>query len=148
MVENRKQRGKAMSVPAGLAVGGLTSLGVTLGTGLALAWLIHGEHMEMENIGYGIMIMLLAASFSGAEVAYSRIRRQRMLVCVLSGAVYMGILLSMTALFFGGQYSGVGVSSLLILAGCVTAGLLGLRQGRAEGNHRHRHLRQKGIRKP
>lgn len=142
MAGNRKITGKTMSMPAGLAVGGLTSLGVTLGMGMALAWLIHKERMGMENVGYGIMVLLLAASFLGAEVAYCQIRRQRMLVCGLSGVVYMAILLSMAALFFGGQYSGVGVTALVILAGCGTAGLLGLRQGRGGSSRKHRRIRR------
>lgn len=125
-----KATGRTLSMPAGLAVGGLTSLGITLGGSAILAWLIHREMMEMENVGYWILGMLLAASFFGAMTAWRKIRRRRMLVCAASGAVYMGILLAVPALFFGGKYSGVWVTALVVLAGSLAAGLLGLRQGR------------------
>lgn len=128
-----KPTGRAMSMPAGLAVGGLTSLGVTLAGVAVLAWLIHGERMEMESIGYGILVLLLIASYLGAITAFRKIRRRRMLVCAASGAVYLGSLLCIPALFFGGQYSGIGVTTLLVLAGSGCAGLLGLRQGRGVG---------------
>lgn len=117
-------------MPGGLAVGAGVSLGVTLLFALVLAKLVDSERMAFESIGYGIMALLLAASFLGALTAFGRIRRQRLLVCGLSGLVYFGLLLSITALFFGGQYDGVGVTALLVLAGCMSAGLLGLRQGR------------------
>lgn len=130
--------GRAMSMPAGLAVGGLTSLGITLAGTAGLAWLVHTERMEMESVGYGIMVLLLTASFLGAMLSYGKIKRRRMLVCASSGAVYMGILLLIPALFFGGQYGAVWATALLVMAGSVTAGLLGLRQGRGLGRKKIR----------
>lgn len=130
MKGKRKMTATTASMPGGLAVGGGVSLGVTLLLSAVLAWLLHRESMAMENIGYGILAMLLLASFLGAETAFGQIRRQRLLVCGLSGLIYFALLLSITALFFGGQYSGVGVTALLILAGSGAAALLGLRQGR------------------
>lgn len=130
MVVNGKVTGKAMSMPGGLAVGAGVSLGVTLLMAAVLAKLVDAERMAWENIGYGIMVLLLAASFAGAMVSFGKIKRQRMLVCGLSGVIYFAMLLAITALFFGGQYSAVGVTALLVLAGSGTAALLGLRQGR------------------
>lgn len=125
-----KPTGKTSSMPGGLAAGAGVSLGLTLGgTGL-MAWLVNRELLEMEAVGYGILGMLLMASFLGAMAAFRRIRRRRMVVCLASGGVYLGMLLSITALFFGGQYSGVWTTALLILAGSLTAGLLGVRRGR------------------
>lgn len=123
-----KTTGRAMSMPGGLAVGGGVSLGITLaGCGL-LAWLVGSERIDSQNIGYWIMALLLLGSFIGAVVACGRIKRQRLLVSVMSGAVYMGILLSITALFFGGQYDGVIVTTILVLGSSLAAGLLELRQ--------------------
>lgn len=133
--ETMKGTGKAMSMAGGLATGAAVSLGVTLaGTGV-LAWLVSGERMDMGHIGYGLLAVLLLGSFLGAWMAFRNIRRRRLMVCLVSGGVYLGILLGMTALFFGGQYSGVGTTALLILAGCMAAFLLGGEQGRG-GKHR------------
>lgn len=130
MVVNQKPTGRALSMPAGLAFGGVISLGVTLITAAILAKLVDMEKLPWENIGYGITVLLLLASFSGAMAAYAKIKRQRLLVCAASGGIYFGILLSITAFFFGGQYEAVGVTAALVLSGSTAAGLLGLRDGR------------------
>ena len=130
MVVNRKPTGRAMSIPAGLAVGGICSLSMTLLLTAVLAKLIETEAVGEENIGYGVMVILVLSAFIGALAAFGRVKRQRMLVCGASGLVYFGILMSMTALFFGGQYSSVGLTALLVILGCMAAGLLGLWQGR------------------
>lgn len=94
-----------------------------------LAKLVMDEKMAMEHVGYGIMILLLAASFLGAVTAQGKIKHRKMLVCLLSGLVYFIMLLAATALFFGGQYTGVGVTGLLILGGSGTAALATAGQG-------------------
>jgi len=133
---NQKKTGRASSIPAGLAVGGVVSLLTTLGSTVLLAWLISGGMMAEKNVGYGVLVMILLASFLGSEVAAGRIKHQRVAVCLLSGLVYFGILLSITALFFGGQYQAVGVTALLILGGSGTATLIGLQ--RNNGRKRRR----------
>lgn len=130
MAFSKKPTGRASSMPAGLAMGGLCGLAVTLlGAGI-LAKLIDANTLPETSIGYGVMVILMLASFLGALLAYNKIKRQRMLVCMASGLSLFLILLSMTALFFGGQYSGVGVTALLILCGSGLAALLGLRENR------------------
>lgn len=125
-------------MPAGLVFGAAVSLGITLISAAILAKLVDMERLAWENIGYGIMILLLLASFFGSMAAYAKIKRQRMLVCAVSGVIYFGMLLSITALFFGGQYDSIGVTAGLVLAGSIAAGLLGLRGG---GGKKGRKLR-------
>lgn len=121
----QKTTGKTASIPGGLAWGGAVSLGLTILLSGVLAWLLEKETILWENTGYWIMGMLLLSSFIGAWISAGRIKRQRLVVCLMSGLVYLGVLLSMTALFFGGQYEGVGVTMLLVLGGSMTAALLG-----------------------
>jgi len=113
-----------MSAAAGLALGGGVSLLITLLSAAVLAWMVDKERLAWEKIGYGIMVTLLLASMLGARFAYSRVKRQPLLICALSGVVYLGLLLSITALFFGGQYDGAVITSVLILGGSLAAGLL------------------------
>lgn len=135
MTVNRKPTGRASAMPAGLAIGGLSSLVLTLLGASILAKLVEAEMMKESSIGYGVMIMLLLASYLGAMMSFWRIKRQRMVVCLASGAIYFVILLGITALFFGGQYSAVGVTALLVFCGSGVAALLGLRENRG-GNRR------------
>lgn len=125
--------GKASSIPAGLAWGGATSLIMTLVLAAILAWLVIGEKIQQSQMGYGIMAILTASSFLGAKTAFARIQRRRMMVCAGAGCVYLGILLSITALFFGGQYSGVGETAVMILCGCALAFLLKMPSGKGMG---------------
>lgn len=117
MVLNQKPTGRTSSMPAGLALGGLISLLVTVLGSAGIAALVNGETIQETQIGYGIMIVVMMASFLGAFTAATKIRRRRLLVCGLSATVYFGILMAVTAVFFGGQYEAVGVTLLLVFGG-------------------------------
>ncbi len=129
-MHNQKPTGRALSIPSGIAMGTCLSMMVTFFSCAVLAWMVDNEKMQWEKIGYGIMVVILMASFWGSLLSFQKIKRQRLMVCLLSGAVYLAVLLSLTALFFGGQYQAVGVTSALILAGSGAAGLLGVRPQR------------------
>ena len=128
MTMNQKPTGTAMSMPAGLAVGGIWSLVVTIGLSAVIAKLIDGETVEQGSIGYFVISILLIASITGALQSFRKIKRRRMLVCLISGLIYFCVLLSITALCFGGQYQGIGVTGLVVLCGSSCAGLMGLRE--------------------
>lgn len=127
-----------MSIPMGLLLGGGVSMAVTLGAVAVLAKLLDSEKLAWENVGTGIVVMLIAASFLGAMVSSGKIKRQRLLVCAASGALYFGMLLAITALFFGGQYESVWLTGVLILVGSGGAVLIGLR---GEGKGRRRKIK-------
>lgn len=130
MVSNQKFTGKATSMAGGVLKGALASLIWTfLASGL-LAWLIHREYLPQNAVGYGRMVILLTASALGAAYAFGRVKRQRIAVSAYTSGVYFLMLLGMTALFFGGQYTGMGVTLLMVLAGTGSVLLLGGRGGR------------------
>jgi len=126
MVANKKVTGKASSMPTGLAIGVASSLGMTgLGASI-LAKLIASETVAELGIGYGVMLILLFSSVTGSFIAFKKIKHRRMTVCVLTGLIYCCVLLSVTAACFGGRYTGVHVTALVIMSGCVSVGILGL----------------------
>ena len=127
MTMNRKPTGTTMSMPAGLAIGGICSLLITLLLSATVAKLMAGETIAQGSAGYFVISILLIASITGACISYGRIRRRRMVVCLVSGLIYYCILLAITAMCFGGQYQGVGVTGLVVLCGSCCAGLMGLR---------------------
>ena len=137
MVINQKVTGKAASIPGGLVIGGTISLLITLIAAACIAKMLDMGIVAWEHTGYWVLAMLLSASFAGARIAYGRIKRQRMLVSLLSGILYTLIMLSITALFFGGQYEAVGVTILIILAGSISSGILG---GNANRGHKRPRL--------
>ena len=116
--------GKAMSVPGGLALAAAVSGAVTAVVTGAIAYFLNAEKITWIQAGYWIMGMLFGASFLGAKSAYGAVRRQRLVMSLLSGLVYWGLLLSITALFFGGDYEAVGETAGIILAGTGCAAVL------------------------
>lgn len=138
MVQNRKPTGRASSMPAGLAFGAGVGMLITLiGTAL-IAKMVDLEYMDESKIGYGVMVMLMMSSFADAMTSAGKIKRQRLMVCAFSGAIYFLILLSITALFFGGQYEAVGVTAILVAGGAMLAALTSVRRGRGAGKRKVR----------
>ena len=124
MVANRKVTGTASSMPAGLALGAVGSLiSTVIGAGV-FAYMISAEKIPAEAVGYCAMAVLLISSVLGPLIAAGRIKRRRLYVCAISGLIYFLLLLGITALLFGGQYQGMGVTALLVLAGAGTVAML------------------------
>ena len=116
-VYQNKTKGTAKAIPLGLAIGGLVSLIVTLAGAAALSYLVLSEAVGEQGIGYGSMAILLLGSVLGTWTAVSSIKKQRLQVSLMSAAVYYLLLIGITALFFGGQFSGMLVTGLVILIG-------------------------------
>ena len=128
MTVNRKVTGTAVSMPKGLLIGNAISTALTVLMAGILAKMVSTEKMEWEQIGYGIMVLLIVSTATGTNAAVKAIKRQRQAVCLLAGVIYWLTLMAITALFFGGQYHGVAATGATILAGCGTVCLLGIRQ--------------------
>ena len=127
MALNKKPTGRTSSVQSGLGWGIAAGMGVSLGAAAIIGKLIISGFVLWENIGYLIMCILLGASFLSAAVSCMKIKRQYLVVCALSGVLYFGILLAVTALFFGGQYEAVGATAAMVFAGSVCAAMLNIR---------------------
>lgn len=128
-------------MPAGFAWGMATSLGtLLLGTAIT-AKLIDSEIVTWETAGYIILIILILSSWMGALMSYQKIKRQKVVVCIINGILLFLSLIIITALFFGGQYSGVGETVLLIICGSVLAVLTEIRMKRR--NKRKMRLRNR-----
>lgn len=130
MVVNKKVTGRAASMPGGLALGSGIAMVLTILLAIITAKLVDAGTVGEGSIGYMALGILLLSSGSGAAVAAAKIKRRRLLVCMGAGAVYYGLLLALTALFFGGQYTGMGVTALVVAGGAATVCFAGMGQGR------------------
>lgn len=119
-----RHTGKAKSIPAGMGIAASVSMFVTLGSSAALAGALNAEKVTWEQAGYWIMGMLFLSTFLGAKCAFAAIKRQRAVVSVMLGVLYWGILLCVTALFFGGKFGAVWETAGVIAAGCGTSALV------------------------
>lgn len=128
-----KSSGRAASMPMGIGIGILTSFIVTLlGTAL-LAYLIVGEHIGEGSTGYGVMMILVISSALGAWIASAKVKHRRALVCTLNGAGYYLLLLIVTVFFFGGEFTGMGISAIMVALGSL-AGMLPFAQKKGRKN--------------
>ena len=123
-------KGRAMTIPGGALLGAVYALLWTLMASGLLGWLIQTEQLAEKSVGYGSMVILLSASMLGAGMAYRKVKHQRAIVCLTSGGIYLMLLLAVTALFFGGQYSGFGVTVFLIMGGSAATIFLGMERKR------------------
>lgn len=124
VVVNRKPTGTAKSMPAGLAMGWVVSLGMTAGACGVLAWLILNEKAGWEVMGYGAILTLMAAAYAGAGISCRLIQHRKMLICALSGVLYLVSLTAITALLFGGKPEGIWLTALLTAGGSGTAAVV------------------------
>jgi len=118
-------------------LGAALSLGITILGACVSAFMIHKEVVEESAVGYCSLVTLLVSSSLGAVLAMNRVKRMRMQVCLLTGACYFLSLLCITALFFGGEYTGIGVTALAILGGSGAVALMSIRQKKSRG-HTHK----------
>lgn len=112
-----KEKPLAMAVGIGVGCSYILTL---LGTGL-WAWLIGNGSVAQSAIGYGSMVILAVSAAVGCMLASRIFPRKQLMVCGITAAGYYLCLLATTALFFGGQYRGMGVTALMVLLGAALA---------------------------
>lgn len=138
MVKKQKASGLAVSFPAGIAIGSGLSVGMTVLMAMVLAWMMERELIRENSIGIASAVILIGSSAVGALVASGKIKHRRLLACMTAGAVYYLTLLCFTALFFGGQYQGMGITALTVCGGSAAAALLCLKGERRGLRRNHR----------
>lgn len=121
------------SVAAGVALGTVW----TILCAAIIAKLVDSEVLPMENVGYGSMAAVLSAVFMGASLAGKRAGHLVAQASAISGVAYFACLLLVNALFFGGSYTGLGVTAILVAAATMLA-LLAAGKGRP-GKRRRRY---------
>ena len=121
---NLKRKGTALP---GLGKCVMTGTGVAVCMSLAISMVIttmlNCEKITEAGMGYGVLAMLLMASYSGGYTACKLRKEQRLSSSLLTGAMYFVILAAVTILFFDGRFRGVGESVLLIVCGCTLAAM-------------------------
>ena len=129
-------------VTSGLILGVMVSVAITLIGAAVGGAMISSETIPEDSTGYCAMAILLISAMTGAITGAGKAKEKRLYVCGLIGAIYFLVLLATTALLFGGQYEGVGVTALVIFAGSIVACLMGMGGGnrpkRRKSKIRHR----------
>ncbi len=132
MAVKRKMSGTGLSLPAGIGIGVLTSAAVSVTGALLMAYLIMSETVSIDSIGFGASCTLAMAAAVGCWMASWITKRQKLLVTGVTALAFFLVLLSVTAVFFDGVFSGVGLTALMILLGAGGSLLTGLRKKTAK----------------
>lgn len=138
MTTDRKMNGRASSIPGGLAIGTAVSMFATLIVTVISAHMISAELLTQDKIGYCSIAALILGTVLGAVTAANKVKHRLVFVCVLNGLVYYCVLLAITALFFGGQYQGMGVTLVVVTLGSIAAALIAGREGKQKPSHKRK----------
>ena len=137
MVHIKKR--KAGLVPA-IGIGLLVSLVISLVAAMITAAVIVAEKTEVTSAIYGAFAALLLSSFLGSITASSLAGERPLMMCIINAALYYILLLTMTALHWGGTYRNMLVTALLVLGGATAAWMMKMRKSakgyrRIKGKH-------------
>ena len=132
-----KQNGrmKGASVVGGLTVGAVTSVAVTLCCAVVGAAMISTGKIGENVTGYISIGILLLATLIGTLTGTGRVHGKKLYSGLAIAAIYFILLLSMTALFFDGQYERVTVTSIVLILGAIGGAYLRKGKG-SKGNYR------------
>lgn len=125
------------SVFGNAIVGAVISMVVTLALTAVGATLVVSEVVAVTRVKYYVILVLLASAMIGTAASAKKSDR-KLYIGLIAGVLYFLLLLSVTAVFFEGQYHGIGVSVITVISGCVAAVLLGFREGKRVNKRRRR----------
>lgn len=132
-----KPTGKTRSIAGGLGIAAAVSMTLTILLSAAIAYFLSKERITWQQAGYWIMGMLFVSAWIGGKCAYLSVKRQCFLVSAMAGLLYWGLLLCISALFFGGNFGAVGETAGIVAAGAMSSALL-RRPGRKGQNRKIR----------
>ena len=96
---------------------------VTMVVTAIFAGMISKKLIPEERIDYCMVVILLVSTIAGAVIAISKCDN-RVLTGIYIGIAYLAMLLTLTAIFFGGEYQRIGVTSSIVLIACFFAAML------------------------
>ena len=138
MIKKQSRKELESTVLGGILTALIISVLTTLlGTAVS-AYLIHTEMISQESMGAAVITVLAISAASGAAGAIYKVKRLKMQMCLLLGASYYLLLLSITALFLGGQYDGIAAAGLSILMGCGAVAILNVIPGKKGNSYKRK----------
>ena len=123
----KKQSVRSGDPAAAIAIGAVAALILSIALCAVITGVVSSGNTDIQSVGIWIYAVQGVCCFLGAMAGAIVAAGKRMQVCLLTALAYFLCLLAMTALLFGGQYSGVIMSAMMVMLGGLAAGLLGIR---------------------
>lgn len=124
------------SIGIRLAIGTVAALLSAFSGIMMLAVLINREVLKQTSIYTGAGVILFISAAIGAMLSAGK-GEKKLLIAVMTGAMFSLCLLCINALFFSGEYAGVPVSVLLVIGASACAGILTSGK-KPKGKYKHR----------
>lgn len=118
-----KPNERSVSIPAALTMGAAAASIITLLGCAVTAKMIEAEKLAEDKMGYLIMVILILAAYTSGMITRQKSKNPKITIPLLSGAVYWGLLMSICALFFGGQYTALWETLLLVMCGSLLSAI-------------------------
>lgn len=113
-----------------IALGSAVSLLTALGLCALVALLVDKQTLSYEIAKKLPLVLIGLSCLAGCWFAGCLAKKKQMLICLLVGALFLFVLLAITAFAFHGMYQGIPVSGGVILGCSALIGLLHSRGGK------------------
>lgn len=114
-------------IPVGIGIAMLYAMAVMLAGTLVLTWLLSTERIQEGAISYGVMIVLILSAGAASGAAIYHVRQNVLPVSVGTCFSLIIVLLGMNALFYDGNYDGVGATTIMILSTGIAVAMVALK---------------------
>lgn len=121
---SKKEYRNTMSIPAAVGVGTVISTIVMLIGAIVITLLVSNELISDQSMDYGVLALTMLSAILGCSVSNVVAKRRLLIVSVCTAVTFLLVLISITAIFYGGQYSAIPVTALVILGGGVSSVLI------------------------
>ena len=129
MDKNQGSKGKRTAL-ATVIIGTAVSIGTSVMGAAIIAWVISAGKVSQNGMQAAAWIILFLSALSGSWIAAKLAEGKRLQRALASCGAYLVVLLASTALFFGGQYSGVWMGLVLTTAAGMTTAMLTSQPGK------------------
>ena len=111
-------------------INGITgSFLATVAATAIFAVFISKELIAEETIDSCSTVVLLVSAITGSSIAITK-SDKKTLIGIYVGTAYLAVLMIITGIFFGAQYQMIGVTSLIVLFGCIFTAILRKNDGK------------------
>lgn len=134
----KKQVGRSPSMAKAVLTGtGVAVLSAFI-CAAVIAKLLDSEVLRMESVGYASMIAHICSVFIGTRTAMGRAGNMGQTAAMITGGAYYLCLLLVNALFFGGSFTGLGTTLVLVALAAAAAILTAGKGRRRSGRKRYK----------
>ena len=125
MSKGRSVTKKAVRLPAGIGIGVAVALAITMLGAVIVTFMLAGENLAVGSATFAIIPVQFLAALCGSTAATMCIGKHKMQVSLITAGMYLLSLLASNAIFFEGEYVGVGGSILVVALAGVAAAFIG-----------------------